>query len=87
MKHNGGSARRGLGWEWELAAWNSTAKRDRKTEGGGRLSLWLYKLNCASILYLFWSFMIHLKPRQAGRQEGRRAGGKPADGRYQVKTD
>lgn len=69
----------GWEWEWELAAWNSTAKRDRETEGGGRLSLWLYKLNCASILYLFWSFMIHLKPRQAGRKAGgkyRVAGGK-----------
>lgn len=70
--------RLGGGWEWELAAWNSTAKRDRETEGEGS-ACWLYKLNCASILYLFWSFMIHLKPRQAGRKAGgkyRVAGGK-----------
>lgn len=84
MKHNGGSARRGLGGG--SGSLEFGRKRDRETEGGGRLSLWLYKLNCASILYLFWSFMIHLKPRQAGGKY-RVAGGKPADGRYQVKTD
>lgn len=29
----------------------------------------LYKLNCANILYLFWSFMTHLKVKQAGGQQ------------------
>lgn len=72
MKHNGAQRAGGRGRQKGQAEGESVRRNSTLR------AFWLYKLNCANILYLFWSFMTHLKVKQAGGQQ------QVASGRWQV---
>lgn len=63
MKHNGAQRAGGRGRQ------KGQAERESVRRNSTLRAFWLYKLNCANILYLFWSFMTHLKVKQAGGQQ------------------